>query len=205
MRTDLHLLRKAWHLFMGLLIVAIYLAGCSRSAGIMMLGTVLGLSLLMETARLRVPSLNVKIMKVMGPLMRSCEVNRLSGMPYYVAASILAIAIFPKPIAALSICYLACGDPIASLFGILYGDRSVRFANGKSLIGTAAGIITCALVSVIYLSSLHLSDGKLIALTGIGAVAGGAAEMLPLEVDDNFSIPIVSGFALWLGFIVLGI
>jgi dolichol kinase len=26
-----------------------------------------------------------------------------------------------------------------------------------------------------------------------GGVAGGGAEMLPLEIDDNFSIPVVSG------------
>jgi len=45
----------------------------------------------------------------------------------------------------------------------------------------------------------------LIALTVMGGLAGGGAELLPLEVDDNFSIPIVSGFVLWLAFILLGI
>ncbi len=205
LRSDLHLTRKAWHMLMGLFIVGVYLAGVSRSAGILMLGSVLGLDLMLETARLRIPSLNAKILKVWGPLMRSCEVNRLSGTPYYIAAAILAIAIFPKPIAVLSIAYLACGDPIASLFGILYGDRSVRFSNGKSLIGTLAGVVACIIVSVVFLQNLQLSDGKLVALSLIGGIAGGAAELLPLEVDDNFAIPIVSGFGLWLAFIILGV
>jgi dolichol kinase len=42
-------------------------------------------------------------------------------------------------------------------------------------------------------------------LSLVGGIAGGTAELLPLEVDDNFSIPVVSGFVLWLTFIVLGL
>lgn len=204
-RSDLHLARKAFHMIMGLAIVAIYLAGVSRPGGVLILGFFLGLNLLIETARLRIPSFNDKFMKVWGPLLRSCEMHRLSGTPYYIAAAILAIGIFPKPIAVLSIAYLACGDPLASLFGILYGDKSVRFANGKTLFGTLAGVATCTLVSMVFLQNLGLSESKMIALTVIGGIAGGCAELLPLEVDDNFSIPIVSGFVLWLAFIILGV
>jgi dolichol kinase len=137
--------------------------------------------------------------------MRSCEVDRFSGVPYYLSAAILAIGIFPQPIAVLSILYLACGDPIASLFGILYGKKSIRFANGKSCVGTIAGISTCAVTTFIFLNGLHLSGGTLLGLTLIGGLAGGTAELLPFEVDDNFVIPIVSGFILWLAFILLGI
>jgi dolichol kinase len=206
MRNDLHLGRKTFHMSLGLTIVMVYmLSGMARSTGVVILGTVLGFDLLMETVRLRVPAFNERVMRFMGPFMRSCEVNRLSGVPYYLSAAILAIGIFPKPIAVLSLLYLALGDPMASLFGIMYGDRSIRFSNGKSLIGTAAGVLTCALVTFIFASSSHLSDATVIGVTLIGAAAGGLAEQLPLEVDDNFSIPIVSGFALWLAFIVFGI
>ena len=66
-------------------------------------------------------------------------------------------------------------------------------------------MITCLLVSVVFLQKLGLSESKMLALTLIGGLAGGCAEMLPLEVDDNFSIPVVSGFVLWLSFILLGI
>ncbi len=205
LRSDLHLARKAWHLFMGCFIAGVYVSGMSRSTGVMILATVLGSDLLLETMRLKSPALNEKIMRVWGPLMRSCEVNRLSGVPFYLAASILAIGIFPKPIAVLSILYLACGDPIASLFGVLYGDKGPRFANGKSWVGTSAGILACMLVTVVFLRSMNLPDSTVLALTVAGGIAGGTAELLPLEVDDNFSIPIVSGFALWLTFILLGI
>ena len=206
LRSDLHIARKIWHAGMGIVICSIYyLSGISRSSGLMLLGSVLGLDLMMETARLKSPVLNEKILKVWGPLMRSCEVNQLSGVPYYVGASILTIAIFPKPIAILSILYLACGDPVASLFGILYGKRSIRIASGKSLIGTSAGVVTCMIATFVFLKSMNISDGMLAILTLVGGLAGGTAELLPLEIDDNFSIPVVSGFVLWLAFILLGI
>jgi diacylglycerol kinase (CTP) len=190
---------------MGLLIVGLYLTVVSQSLAILLLGSALGIILIAETIRLRIPSVNERLVRAMGAIIRSSEVNRMSGIPFYVGASLLSIAIFPKTIAALSILFLACGDPIASVFGILYGKYSVRFANGKSLIGTLAGVLTCIMVSLVFLKASGLEDAQVLILSLIGGVAGGAAEMLPIEVDDNFSIPVVSGFALWLGYIFLGI
>jgi dolichol kinase len=191
---------------MGLLVAGIYsLTGMERSTAILILGSVLGFDLMIETARLRIPSLNEKVMRAWKPFMRSCEANRISGVPYYLASSILSIAIFPLPIAVLSIIYLACGDPMSSLIGIQFGNLGPRFANGKSLIGTLAGVITCWVVGFLCLSSFGMTGSALWVLTLVGGVAGGTAEMLPLEVDDNFSIPTVSGFVLWSAFILMGL
>ena len=107
--------------------------------------------------------------------------------------------------AVLSLLYLALGDPVASLFGILYGDRSLRFSNGKSLVGTLAGTGICLFVTLIFLSGMKLDLSTLLLASVIGGVAGGTAEMLPFEIDDNFTIPVISGFVLWLAFILLGL
>jgi dolichol kinase len=210
-RSDLHLMRKLWHMLMGLFMVGIYMAGLTRSEGVLILGFFLAMCLAGETARLRIPAMNELVIRFWGPLMRSCEVDRYSGTPYYIASSLIAVGIFPKPIAALSIAFLAVGDPIASLFGILYGDRSVRFSNGKSLIGTAAGMIAFSGVAFLFLQFMNstqfmeLKFEHLLILSAIGGIAGGGAELLPMEVDDNFAIPVVSGFMLWLAFIGMGI
>jgi dolichol kinase len=205
MRNDLHLFRKAWHMSMGLLIALIYLSGMRATTGVMILGALFACSLTTEFLRLRVPAINEKVVRFWCPVMRSCEVNRVSGIPYYLLAALLAVGIFPKPVAVLSILYLAVGDPIASLTGILYGNRSIRFSNGKSLIGTLGGIMACFMVGLVYLQSLSLPHSETLAIAAIGGLAGGLAEHLPLETDDNFSIPIVSGFVLWLTFILFGI
>jgi len=204
-RSDLHLARKTWHAIMGSVIAFLYLAGISRSTGIMILGSLLGFDLFMEMARLKSPAFNEKLMRIWGPFMRSCEINRVSGIPYYLASTIIAIGLFPQPIAVLSILFLAWGDPIASLFGILYGKKGLKFASGKSVVGTAAGILTCMLVSLIYLKTLDISDSALVILTLVGGVAGGTAELLPFDLDDNFTIPVISGFVLWLAFILVRI
>lgn len=210
-RSDLHLARKTWHALMGLFIVGVYMAGLTRSQGVLVLGAFLLVCLIGETARLRIPSLNEAVMRFWGPLMRSCEVNRYSGTPYYIASALIAVGIFPKPIAALAISFLAVGDPIASLFGVMYGDRSIRFPNGKSLIGTAAGMFACGVVAFIFLHFMNqtqfveLKLEHLVILSIVGGFAGGGAELLPMEVDDNFAIPVVSGFVLWLAFIVMGV
>lgn len=204
-RSDLHVARKVWHAGMGLMISVIYMSGVSRGSAVMILAFFLGLNLFIETMRLTSPLFNEKVMGLWGPLMRTNEIDRISGVPFYIAATLLTFAIFPKPIAVLSLLYLAFGDPIASTFGILYGKHSVRFSNGKSLIGTGAGVLACAIASMVFLSVIGITGAPLWIIALVGGFVGGTAEMIPLDVDDNFSIPIVSGFALWLTFILLGI
>jgi dolichol kinase len=204
-RNDLHLIRKAWHLGMGLVIVFIYMAGLSRTNALTILSFFLGLALLMETLRLKNSALNEKFVRYWSPFMRKHEVNQMSTLPHYVSSVILAIAIFPKPIAILSILYLACGDPIASLVGILYGRKGPRICGNKTVIGTAAGFAVCVIVSLIYLKALGLPESAVWPLSLVGGLAGGLAELLPFDVDDNFTIPMISGFVLWLAFMIIGL
>jgi diacylglycerol kinase (CTP) len=204
-RNDLHLARKVWHMSMGLVIAFIYMSGMALSTALTILCSVLALAVVVESVRLRSPLFNERVVRFWGPFMRTSEVDRMSGVVYYLSATVLAIAVFPRPVAVLAILYLACGDPLASVFGILYGKHGVRLANGKSLIGTAAGVVTCALVTFLFLKSLALPGAHLWLLTAIGGLAGGTAELAPFEIDDNFTIPVISGFTLWLAFIVLGI
>lgn len=206
LRSDLHLARKAWHCTMGMAIVLVYmLSGMSSSTGVAVLSSLLGLNLLIETARLRIPSVNERVVKIMGPLMRSSEETGLSGVPYYLASALLVIGLFPKTVAMLGLMYLAFGDPIASLFGILYGHKGPRFANGKSLIGTMAGVLACTAVTFAYLRILNYSAPEFGWIVVLGGIIGGTAEMIPLEIDDNFSVPILSGFGLWFVFLAFGI
>lgn len=206
LRSDLHLARKFFHFSMGMAIVLVYLlTGMSSSVGVIVLASILGMCLLMETARLKIPSVNERVMKVMGPVMRSSEEGGLSGVPYYLASALLVIGLFPKTVAMLGLMYLAVGDPVASLFGITYGHKGPRFKSGKSLIGTLAGILACSAVTFAYLRILNYSAPEFGWIVLLGGIIGGTAEMIPLEIDDNFSIPILSGFGLWFVFLAFGI
>jgi len=204
-RTDLHLTRKVFHLVTGMAIAFSYLAGVPTLTLLIVLSSILGFVFMLETARLRIPAFNEKMIKFFSPIIRTHECDQPTAIPPYLLSSIIAVLIFPKPVAVLSILYLACGDPLASVFGILYGKHSVRFANGKSLIGTLAGIVTCSVITFLYLKMMSITMPALLAVTLIGGIAGGTAEMAPVDVDDNFSIPVIAGFVLWLAFIIFAV
>ncbi len=209
LRGDLHLLRKMWHVTMGSMIAFLYWGGIQRWVGVGMLMTVFLVNIAVETLRLKHPGLNEKVLRFWGPLMRSCEVNRISGVAPYLASAALAIAFFPKAIAILSILFLAVGDPIASLLGVMYGQYGYRFSNGKSALGTLAGVLSCIALAMCF----GITQGWAQAASPIGllafslwaGLAGGAAELLPLEMDDNFTIPIVSGLLSWFAALVFNI
>jgi dolichol kinase len=137
--------------------------------------------------------------RIMGPIMRDTEVNQLTGIPFYMASCLFAFLIFPKHVAVLAILYLALGDPSSSFFGVLYG-RSKIFPN-KSLQGTLGGFVVCSIATFVYLHWQGFPANKLLILTLLGGFAGAVSELLPLNIDDNFAIPVVSGalmsLALW--------
>jgi diacylglycerol kinase (CTP) len=205
LRNDLHLARKVWHCGMGLFMVFIYLIGTPKLVCVLLLLSALAFTLTLEYGRLRFPRLNEWAIKAMGPLMRKSEVSKVSGTPFYVGSVLLSVIIFPKSIAILSILFLAIGDPISSVFGILYGDLGPRFSNGKSLIGTAAGMGICCLITFVYFVMNQNSIGASALIALAGGIAGGGAEMIPLDIDDNFSIPLVSGLALWVTYLFVGV
>ena len=205
LRNDLHLARKVWHCGMGVFMVLVYALGTPKVICVLILVSALTFFLTAEYARLRFPRVNAFAIRAMGPIMRKNEVNKVSGTPFYIGSVLLAVIIFPKPIAILSILFLAIGDPISSIFGISWGHKGLRFANGKSLIGTAAGMGICCIITFIYLVVTGVPVFSSVCIALAGGLAGGGAEMIPLEIDDNFSIPLVSGLALWVAFLIFGV
>jgi dolichol kinase len=205
LRNDLHLARKTWHCGMGVFMALFYGLGTPKVICVFILLLALGFFLTAEYARLMFPKWNAFAIRVMGPLMRKSEVNKVSGTPFYVGSVLLSVAIFPKPIAILSILFLAIGDPMSSIFGITWGHLGPRFSNGKSLIGTAAGMGVCCLITFLYLLIIGVPAVSSVFIALAGGIAGGGAEMLPLEIDDNFSIPLISGLALWVAFLIFGV
>lgn len=202
-RSDLHIARKLWHASTGILIVSLYSAGVPRALAVLILSIFFAATVLLEMNRLRNPVFNEKCVRFFGAIIRTNEVKKFSTVPYYIAAAIVAIGVFPKPVAILSMLFLAIGDPVASLVGVLFKGRSVQLFGNKSLHGSVACFAVCALMSFVYLSSSGMSGVELIRMTMLGGFAGAVAEAMPLEIDDNFTVPVISGLLLWLGLVVI--
>ena len=96
--------------------------------------------------------------------------------------ALLALTLFPPPVAAIGIYALAFGDGFASLVGKLYGRLRPAFLLGKSVEGSAACF--AAVFASAYLVSRSLAVSLAAALTAT------AVEALPLEDHDNIALPL---------------
>lgn len=124
------------------------------------------------------------------------------GAFYFYLASAVSLFLFPLTVAMLSITVLALGDSASTAAGIFgkstktefsgcrkpFGFRAHRiFYNRKktwegTLAGFAAAFCGCLLISP--------------QLAFFAAFIGMFVESLPLKIDDNLTIPILTGIAL---------
>lgn len=194
-RNDLHVVRKLWHMGTGLVgLGAFYwFEIAQRPMAIFLLGLA-AVAFSVEFARLHIESVNVQVMKLMGPFMRESERNGLSGFPFYALGVGLSLYLFEEKIAILAILFLVFSDPISSFFGVLLGREKIL--PNKSLQGSLAGFITCYLVSLFYLNAYEQTSIQALAFALFAGLIGSVSELLSIFIDDNLTIPVFSGLGL---------
>jgi dolichol kinase len=149
--------------------------------------------------RLRYKPLNSWIMSIVGNFARRTEVNGLTGVSYLCVGVMTIAIIFPKEIALLSILLLAVGDPISSIFGVMYG-KDVLIGK-KTLQGSIACFISCTLMAALYYLSTQIMIERVVLAAIITGFIAALSELLPIAgLDDNFTFPILSSCLLWLQF-----
>lgn len=196
-RNDLHLLRKTWHISTGLAVFLSYLWLGQEYKTYFVYGvlTIGFFSLSLDLLRIKFKGLNRIVCTVAGPLMRKSEADRISGMPYYAFGCALSLLLFKEEIALVSILFLILADPISSLIGILYGRQ--RIAHNKSLQGSLAGFTTCFLICFLYFDQVEVSTLHLLVFSILAGIVGSLSELASaLNIDDNLTIPLLSGLGL---------
>lgn len=124
-----------------------------------------------------------------GQLIREHERFNLLGSTYLLLAALLAIEVFPRPIAAAALGYTVLGDAVAALAGRAWGRTRVF---GKSLEGFAAGTVACLAWAAWLGAGGHLPWGIAIA----GALVASLVELLPIPLDDNLGITLFAGYTM---------
>lgn len=201
-RSDLHLARKAYHFFGVFIIIGLYQV-LTREQGLVAICTAAGIVILIDFLRLKVPAINKATFAFFGSFLRKEEVKKLSGMSYLLGGALLVVALFPKPVGMLAFLFLAIGDPLSSIVGILYGKDKI--IGNKSLQGTLAGFAVCALISGIYFQVSGLMVDRLILVSLLGGLIGALSELIPVwKMDDNFTIPVLSAILLFGMFMLFG-
>ena len=179
--------RKSIHL-LGLVVPILYFF-TSRDLAIIGVGGLVTLALAAELLKSVVPAFRVIFLRIFSPILRSQEQKGgLTGATYFLIGSFLCILLFDKTLAIVCLCFLTLGDLFAALIGKQWGR--IKLFSRKSLEGSLACFVVCAAAAL--LIGLH----PVVAIAG--ALVATLIELLPVGVDDNVTIPLISGLAMHL-------
>jgi diacylglycerol kinase (CTP) len=197
-RSDLHILRKLWHISTGSLGLFVFIRSSEPQKfwAILILGIAIA-GFLMDFIRNRIPLVNSFVIKMMGPLMRRSEKEGVSGLPFYALGVSLSLFFFSRDIAIVSSMFLVFSDPLSSFFGVLYGKDKIM--PNKSLQGAVAGFFTCYLITLFYAMNTTTLGTHLLVFSIVAGVIGAASELVSaFNIDDNLTIPVLSGLGMTL-------
>jgi len=142
----------------------------------------------LDAARFFSPRVNRWFLRVFHVMMRDREKARITGASYVALGAVLAFFLYDNVVAAMAVCFLAVGDPVSGVIGGKWGGLLTR---KKSLASSAGCLAVCLAVAAVFACGLGVPIG----VAGIGAFFAAVIESLPLPVDDNLTIPVVSGGA----------
>ena len=181
--------RKATH--MGALIIPIgyYVLGLSEAGALAILLPCLAAMTVLDVARLRGWGLWTRLAgRLISPIIRPHEEGGdFTGATYILFSACFTVALYDKPVAIASLAFIIVGDTLAALVGRRFGRH--RFHAGKSVEGSLACLSGCLVVAA-------LVPDIAFPVAAIGAVIATLIEAYPLGVDDNVSVPFISGLAM---------
>ena len=184
-----HIGRKFYHLVGGLGLLSLYYI-LGRDRALLVYAALFVVVLSLDLMRLKVPAVNRFIFTKFRSFIRTNEEHKLTGTAPYILGIGSTLYLYRTDLATLAICFLAFGDVAATAIGERYGKTKI---GNKSLEGSIAFVIAA------------VAAGFLLSLAGIsvvywlilaGAVIAAGVELLPLPVNDNLVIPLVSGGAM---------
>ncbi len=142
--------------------------------------------LLVDVLRLKISLVRKLFLDIFGPLLREKErQNHLTGATLLLIGWVLTVAIFKEKPAVVGMLFTSLADPAAAIVGRLWGKN--KFWH-KSLEGSTAFYFTA---SFIILAFTNYSWGGLLV-----ALAITVLEMLPIGIDDNLTIPVITAYLL---------
>lgn len=179
--------RKLIHLVGGLIPLLYLILNLTKLQALLILGTLAIPFVGADLLRFWRPAVNRWFCFLFQGAMRPGEEGRLTGATYYFLACWLTIFMFDRTIAIAALLILACADTAASVVGQAIGGY--RIGQRKTLAGTVAFLTTACLVMLPFFP---------LATSFVVASIAAVTEVLPLPVDDNVTIPLVTGISLTL-------
>lgn len=210
--------RKAFHASIGILTLYLYTRGIALKQVTPVLVSLLIPIATLDWIRFRHPAFNRLYCSVVGSLMRESEVEgAYNGVIFYLIGIIIVFCLFPKDVSVLSVLLLSFADTAASTFGRAFGHLTPKYGRSrKSLAGSLAafamGVASSAALYGYFIPvygatvdapgeimwTPETSNINFEALIFIAGLVGSVSEGVNLwDLDDNLTIPVVSGVVMW--------
>jgi len=136
------------------------------------------------------PQTNKVFKKYLFFMMRNFEKKgSLTGATWVFVGSLLSIIIVPSPFCIIALFFLSFGDTFAAIIGIKYPYFKI---GEKTLSGSFACFIACLGVGFILNQKLDIE------ILIFGALVASVVELISFNINDNVSIPLVSGCAMYI-------
>tara|TARA_E500000178_G_C16944899_1_gene718297 strand:+ start:398 stop:973 length:576 start_codon:yes stop_codon:yes gene_type:complete len=143
-------------------------------------------SILIELFRFKIELINNIFKKFFNFMLRKNELKgSITGATWLIIGNLITVYLYPINIAVPALIFLSIGDSFAALFGKKIPKLKI---GSKSIIGTLAGIFSSLPIALLVNQALPTH------VLVIGAVTAMLVELLPLPLNDNLTIPILSGF-----------
>ena len=183
--------RKVLHLFSSVIPLGYYFFPQEKKIILSTLFILIIFAILIEFFRLKNSWVKIFFSKHLQFMMRSQERNGLvTGATWLLIGSFITISFFPIEYAIPALLFLTIGDTFAAIVGLRFPLIQI---GQKTLSGSIAGF-TISLIFVI-LTIKDVAPNILI----LGSFSAMIAECAPIPLNDNLTIPIVSGFVMFLG------
>lgn len=159
--------------------------GLSKTQALFFLVAIGVLLLLGDALRLMHRRTNEFFFRSFSSLASPREARGLASSTWYVFGIATTVLLVPRPEAVSGVLVLGLADPIASVIGQKYGRRPF-------LGGTIEGTAVFVAVALTILALRHP-----LAAAVPAAVLAALAERRSWPLDDNFTVPIVTGLVLY--------
>lgn len=149
-------------------------------------GSVALLFICLDVVRFVVRAANELFTVRIKSFLKKGEARRFSSMTMFLISAFIIILLFKKDIAIAALTYLIFGDIFAKIHGLAFGRHKLFEKTFEGSLAYLGGALICAYV--LY-TTLHIPMLMLV----IGAIAATVAELMPVGLDDNFTVGILSG------------
>jgi glycerol-3-phosphate acyltransferase PlsY len=188
-RSDLEMKRQEmnWRHYLrpAAFLLVVYHFHAPPPNSLILVGSVALPFLVLDLSRLFSKDVNIFFFKKVHHLYKSKEYKSFSSITLFLFGIFLSFLLFDKGIALLAVSFLIFGDFFSKFYGLHFGKKQIF---GKTLEGSLAHFTVCLITS--YLAIHYIAVPFAIGL--LGAAVATLSELLPLRVNDNFSVPILS-------------